>query len=53
MNMNCVVRFDTRTLVVTRLFLKRASVWLNVILVVLRSNEQWPSLRKYPGVGLW
>lgn len=24
--MNCVVRFDTRTLVVTRLFLKRASV---------------------------
>ena len=26
MNTNCVVRFDTRTLVVTRYFLKRASV---------------------------
>ena len=26
MNMNCVVRFDTRTLVVSRLFLKMASV---------------------------
>ncbi len=26
MNMNCVVRFDTRTLVVSRSFLKKASV---------------------------
>lgn len=26
MNTNCVVRFDTRTLVVTRYFLKQASV---------------------------
>ena len=26
MNMNCVVRFDTRTLVVSRLFLKMASI---------------------------